>query len=157
MLVSHHPAPLGGLVRGVEFSTEFPQMLPGVIEVYDFDSAGELFRSDVPDPIGSIAYHDFGLCPAPTTLMSFGVDATGELAGSLNGPGVGGGFLIAHGFALVIGGGLSKNATEFGVAVMCSAVFSLSTSSLSLFGCDRHTGGVELDVHHGKGLAHGYG
>lgn len=28
MLVSHHQAPLGGLVIRVEFTTEFPQMLP---------------------------------------------------------------------------------------------------------------------------------
>src|ERR1035437_10563101 len=73
MLVSHHPAPLGGLVIEVEFVAGFPQMLPGMIEIYDFDGAGELLRDDVPDPIGTVAHHHFLLRPAPATLMSFGV------------------------------------------------------------------------------------
>src|ERR1035437_111573 len=92
MLVSHHPAPLGGLVIEVEFVAGFPQMLPGMIEIYDFDGAGELLRDDVPDPIGTVAHHHFLLRPAPATLMSFGVGAAGELAGNLDGPGGGGGF-----------------------------------------------------------------
>src|SRR5207237_5988664 len=103
MLVSHHPAPLGGLVIGVEFAAEFPPMLPDMIEIYDFDGAGELLRGDVPDPVGTVAHHHFHLRPAPATLMSFGIDAAGELAGSLDGPGVRSGFLIAHGPALVVG------------------------------------------------------
>jgi hypothetical protein len=87
MLVSHHPAPLGGLVIEVEFVAEFPQMLPGMIEIYDFDGAGELLRDDVPDPIGTVAHHHFLLRPTPATLMSFGVGAAGELAGNLDGSG----------------------------------------------------------------------
>src|ERR1039457_3046147 len=112
MLVSHHPAPLGGLVIGVKFAAEFPQMLAGMIKIYDFDGAGELFCGDVPDPLGTIAHDHFRLRPAPATLMSFGVDSAGELAGNLDGPGVGSGFLIAHGPPLAIGCGLGEATPE---------------------------------------------
>ena len=84
MLTGHYPAPLGGLVVGVKSAAEIPEMLPGVVEIYDLDGAGELFLAGIPDPLGAVAYGHFDLGPTPTTLMGFGVDtAENSAAGSM--------------------------------------------------------------------------
>jgi hypothetical protein len=62
-------------------------MLAGVIEIYDLNGTRELFLTDVPDPVGAVAHNGCDSCPAPATLMGLGVDAAGELGGSLDGSG----------------------------------------------------------------------
>src|SRR6516225_898748 len=107
-------------------------MLPGVIQVDDLNRAGEMLLSQVPNPFGAIADHDFLLCSAPAAFPRFDVKAPPELFGSLNRAGVGSGVGVANRIALFVPGGLGECASELGFARMCGLSLPFSLAPLSL-------------------------
>src|SRR5262245_54391183 len=56
-------------------------MLAGVIEVHDQNSASKLFLGNIPNPDRPIAENDFATGSRPTPLKCFAVDAAGKLIG----------------------------------------------------------------------------
>ena len=121
-------------------------MLASVIEIHNLDGAGELFFTDVPDPVGTVAHHHLDERPTPAALMCFGVNPAGEFGGRFDGAHVGRGGFIAHRPTLVIGSGLREDATEFGLAGVGPSVFSFSASPLGLFGYHRQASAVHLHI-----------
>src|ERR1039457_6886998 len=93
----------------------------------------------------------------PTPLVRFRVDPAGELGGRFDRSSVRSGFFIAHGAPLIIGGGLSEDTTEFGLAGVCPSVFSLAASSLGFLGHHRRTCAIHLDIHLVERLTNGDG
>jgi len=81
VLLTHDPTFLLGILAGVEFASQVPKMLTGMIEVDNLDRTGEVFIGDIPDPFGSIANDDFLLRAAPTTPGGFQIDAFSKFSG----------------------------------------------------------------------------
>ena len=89
--------------------------------------------------------------------MRFGVDPAGEFSGRFDGPRIGSGPLIAYRPALVIGGSLREDATEFRLAGVGPPVCSFSASSLGFFGYHRPACAVHLHIDLLNRIAHGDG
>jgi len=87
-------------------------MLPGVIEIDNLNSAGEVLIGEVPDPDGTVANDDFDGGPLRASAESFGVDAVAELLGGLDGACIGGRIRITDGPAIFVDPGLGEYGTE---------------------------------------------
>src|SRR5208282_6354187 len=75
VLCCHDPPPLTRSIVGIQLGSEIPQMLTGVIEVYDLDGAREVSIPDVPYPNRTISHEDFEVGSIPAAAPSFGVEA----------------------------------------------------------------------------------
>ena len=78
---SSEPALLAERVIGTKRSSQFPEVLAGVEEVYNLEGSWEMLIGDIPDPAGPVADDHFGLCARPSLLPSFGIDAKAEIPG----------------------------------------------------------------------------
>src|ERR1035438_3581417 len=107
-----HPAFLLGLLVGIEFAGQVPEMLAGVIKIDNLNGPGEVLIGDIPDPFGSIADDDLLYGTAPAALPGFQIDALAELLGGLNSSDVGSRIGIADREALVIPGRLGEHASQ---------------------------------------------
>src|SRR5258707_5733206 len=100
--MDEHPAFLLGLLVGIQFAGQFPEVLSGVIKIDDLNRAGEVLIGNIPDPFRSIAYDDLLFGAVPTTLAAFQVEAQTKLLRRFKRPNVGSRTVIAQGKAFLI-------------------------------------------------------
>ena len=139
----------------MEKAGQIPEVLTGVKQINDLNSARKVFAGDIPDPVGPVADDNLFLCAAPTTVPSVQVYAPTEFGGSFDGSGVGRRIGIADGITFLVPFGLCENATQFYFARMRGLAFDLAFPALGL--CRRHSGTVHLDIQVEDRLAHYHG
>ena len=127
-------------------------MLPGMIEIDDLDSAGEVLIGEVPDPDGTVGNDDFGGSPLPASAESFRVDAVTELLGGLNGACIGGRIRIADGPAVFVNRGLGEYGPELALAGAGPLSLDSASPALGFRGHDRDLDAIHQDIHFRDGL-----
>src|SRR5438309_11620854 len=96
MLMTHHPASFGRHIARMELAAEIPQVVSGVIKIYDFGGCREYFLRPVPDPFRTVSHDHFLLCPVPASLLGLGVQAVGILVAPFDRSRTGGAALVSH-------------------------------------------------------------
>ncbi len=85
-------------------SSHFPEMLPGMKQIDDLDSAGKVLVGIVPDPFGSISDDNLLFGTAPATSPGFQIDPVAELGSRFNCACIGRRSRIADGITFLIPG-----------------------------------------------------
>jgi len=88
-LMAENPLLLTRQVAGVQKSSHLPEVLPGMKQIDDLNSAGEVLIGIVPDPLGPISDHDLLLGAIPTAIPGFQINSTAKPAGAFDSAGIG--------------------------------------------------------------------
>jgi len=155
--MTEDPTFLSKWVEREESTGDGPEVLSGVIEIDDLDRTGEVLLSQVPDPFGTIADDDLGLCPIPTAFESLDIEALAEVLGRFDGTDVGSGIIIPDREAFVIARGLREHTPQFDLAGSgwLARVFSFPSGGFLLR--DGHTGAIHQDIKLGNRLTENVG
>src|SRR5947207_7416683 len=154
MLMTHHPASFGRHIARMELAAEIPQVVSGVIKIYDFGGSREYFLRPVPDPFRTVSHDHFLLCPVPASLLGLGVQAAGELFGRFDRYRIGGAVFVSHWPAFGIHRGLREDTAELDLPGVRPSVASFALPPLQFFAHHGHAGAIHLHIHHWDRLAH---
>ena len=103
-------------------------------------------RSDVPDPFGSIAYHDLLFGAAPTALPCLQIEALSKLFRRFNRADVASRIGIADGVALLIPFGLREHASQLGLPRVGRSPFRLARPTHGFLFHYGHAGSIQLYI-----------
>src|SRR5450755_2912086 len=87
--VAEHPWLLVRHVARVEKSGQFPEVLAGMKQIDDLNSAGKVLVCMVPDPFGSVSDDHLLLGAVPATIPGFQINSAAKLAGGFDAAGIG--------------------------------------------------------------------
>jgi hypothetical protein len=77
-LVAKHPLLLTQDVAGVQKSSHVPEVLPGMKQIDDLNSAGKVLICIVPDPFGSVSDDDLLLGSIPAAIPGLQVNSVAK-------------------------------------------------------------------------------
>jgi len=128
-----------------------------MIQIHDLNRAWKVGVGQIPDPGGSVAEDDPDGGPLPASAPGLGVDSEAKLFGGFDGSHVGGGVRVADRPALLVHGGLRKNAAQFALACPGALSFDSAGSPFGFGGHDRDLDAVDQHIHFRNALFQDHG
>src|SRR5713101_4575956 len=101
------------LIGGIQFASQVPEMLAGMIEIDDLNRTWKVLIGNIPDPVRAITHDNSDAGPVPASIVGLGINTEPKLFRGLDRANIGGGILVTDRPALIIDISLRKHAAQF--------------------------------------------